>query len=85
MEESKAEEVIAICRKGLNQPDEEIYCLTCADKLKARLNIEETGQSIGCGGEYKWMVKSDLEAERASCSSCGEPITIEPRLKIVNA
>ena len=85
MEASKAEEVIAICRKGLAQPGNEIYCLTCADKFKARFNIEGTGKSTGCGGEYQWMIKSDLEAMRASCTSCGEPITIEPRLKAANA
>ena len=85
MEESKAEEVIAICRKALDQPGDEIYCLTCANKLKVRLNIEGTGRSRGCGGEYQWMIKSDLEAKRVSCASCGEPITIEPRLKRANA
>ena len=81
MEESKAEEVIAIGRKGLDQPgNNEIYCLPCANSLKARLNIEGVGESRGCGGEYQWMVKSDLEATRVRCSGCGEPITIEPKL-----
>ena len=55
MEESKAEEVIAIGRKGWDQQGKEIYCLPCADHLKARLNIEAKGKSIGCGGEYQWV------------------------------
>jgi hypothetical protein len=33
-----------------------------------------------CGGEYKLMTNADLESVKVSCTSCGEPVTIESRL-----
>jgi hypothetical protein len=86
MEERVAEELIAVCRRGISQsftlPGDEIYCLTCVDNLKDQLLVEGSGETPVCGGEYQWVTKADLHEKRAQCSRCGEPITIEPRLRV---
>jgi hypothetical protein len=85
MEEKVAEQVIAVCRRGISesfdQPGDVIYCLHCVDKLKDQLDMEGSRGSPGCGGEYQWVTKRDLQFKRPSCSECGELITTEPRLK----
>ena len=84
MEERVAEEVIAVCRRGISEsfdlPGDEIYCLNCVNDLKGQLLVEGSGGTPTCGGEYQWVTKADLHCKPARCSRCGEPVTIEPRL-----
>jgi hypothetical protein len=86
MEERVAEELIAVCRRGISQsfdlPGDEIYCLTCANDLKGQLLVEGAGGPPACGGQYQWITKADLQSRRARCSRCGEPVRIEPRLTV---
>jgi hypothetical protein len=83
MEERVAEELIAVCRRGISQSfdlaSDEIYCLTCANDLEGQLLVEGDRGRPACGGEYQWVTKADLHSKRARCSRCGEPMTIEPR------
>jgi hypothetical protein len=83
MEERVAEEVIALCRRGISQSftlsGDEIYCLACVDGLKAQPPGKGSEATPICGGGYQWVTKADLHEKRARCSRCGEPITLEPR------
>jgi len=86
MEEKVAEEMIAVCRRGISenfdQPGDKIYCLKCVDDLKDQLDMEGSRGAPGCGGEYQWITKADLQQKKPSCSKCGEIITPEPRLQV---
>jgi len=86
MEERVAEELIAVCRRGIsesfNRPGDEIYCLKCVNNLKEHLLVEGERGMPTCGGAYQWVIKADLHAKHARCSRCGEPLTIEPRLSV---
>jgi len=86
MEERVAEEIIAVCRRGISEsfslPGDEIYCLDCGNKLKERLLVEGGGGTASCGGEYQWVTKADLHSKHARCSGCGEALTIEPSLSV---
>jgi hypothetical protein len=86
MEERVAEELIAVCRRGISEAfdllGDEIYCLTCVNDLKGQLLVEGGEGRPACGGEYQWLTKADLHSKRARCSRCGEPVTIEPRLTV---
>ena len=86
MEERVAEEVIAVCRRGIsesfNLPGDEVYCLDCVNNLKEHLLVEGGGETPICGGEYQWVTKADMHSKQARCSRCGEPLTIEPRLSV---
>jgi len=86
MEERVAEEVIAVCRRGVSEsfdlPGDEIYCLDCMSTLKERLLVGGAGGTPSCGGGYQWVTKADLHSNHARCRRCGEPLTIEPRLSI---
>jgi len=86
MEERVAEQLIAVCRRGISQsfdlPGDEIYCLNCVTDLKGELLVEGERGRRTCGGEYQWLTKADLHAKRARCSRCGEPVTTEPGLSV---
>ena len=86
MEEKVADQIIAVCRRGIsesfNQPGDVIYCLKCADEMKDQLDMEGSRGAPGCGGEYQWVTKGDLQLKRPRCSKCGEVITPEPRLEV---
>ena len=86
MEERVAKQVIAVCRRGISesfdQPRDVIYCLNCVDELKAQLDMEGSRGAPGCGGEYQWVTKGDLQLKKPPCSKCGEVIIPEPRLEI---
>jgi hypothetical protein len=85
MEESVAEAVIALCRRGMSRsftlPGDEVYCLACVGGLIDRFPGEGPEGTPICGGEYQWVTKADLHEKRARCSRCGEPITIEPGIR----
>lgn len=85
MEESVAEAVIALRRRGISRsftlPGDEIYCLACVGGLRDRLPGEGPEGTPICGGEYQWVTKADLHEKRARCSRRGEPITIEPEIR----
>jgi hypothetical protein len=84
MEDKVAEELIAVCRRGISQsftlPGDEIYCLACVNAGKAQVLVEGSGGAPICGGEYQWVTKADLHEKRARCNRCGEPITVEPKV-----
>jgi hypothetical protein len=86
MEERQAEQVHAVCRRGISagfdQADDELYCLKCFEELKHHLPIDGPGEGTRCGGEYQWVTKADLESRRAKCRRCEKAISIEPILKI---
>jgi hypothetical protein len=86
VEERVAEEVIALCRRGISEsfslPGDEIYCLSCVDALEEHVLVEGGEGTPTCGGEYQLVTKADLHSKHARCSRCGEPLTIEPRLSV---
>jgi hypothetical protein len=86
MEERVAEELVAVCRRGISAsfdlPGDEIYCLACAKDLKGTPLVKGGEGTPACGGHYQWVTKADLQSKRARCRRCGAPVTIEPRLSI---
>ena len=86
MEEEVAEQIIAVCRRGtsqsFDQPGDAIYCLNCLDNVKDQLDMEGSRGAPGCGGEYQWVTKGDLQLKRPPCSKCGKVITPEPPLQV---
>jgi hypothetical protein len=86
MEERLAEQVHAVSRRGISaafdQPGDELYCLKCFKELKHHLKIDAPGEGTGCGGEYQWVTKADLQLRRAICRRCEKAISIEPPIKI---
>ena len=86
MEEKVAEQIIAVCPRGIsesfNQPGDVIYCLKCADEMKDQLDMEGSRGAPGCGGAYQWVTKGDLQLKKPHCSRCAQVITPEPRLRV---
>ena len=86
MEETVAEELIAVCRRDMSEtfdiPGDVIYCLNCMDDLKDELDMGGSRGAAACGGEYQWVTKGDLQLKKPHCNKCGEIITPEPRLQV---